>query len=110
MKVERKYHQIYVEFGDVKFDGEKRTVNTLRAALIQTLSKHGLREVIIQPRSIGYDQNIVRINDPEAEVKWGTSCRGVYLQVSVSEASFLEGVYREVVAALEGWQGGEKTD
>ena len=103
LKIKRKYFQIYIETEGLPFDGRDKTTNTLRAAFLQTLAMFNFREVIFQPRAMGYEQNVVRVNNPEAEVKWGISCEGFYLQVSVSDKTKLEKIADKVLSTLKAW-------
>jgi len=103
IKIKRKFFQIYIETEPLPFDGAKLTLNTLRAAILQCLASSRFREVIFQPRYTGYEQNIVRVEDPEAEVKWGTNCNGFYLQVSVSDKAQLVKLTEKVIDALKTW-------
>jgi len=101
--IKRQYYQIYVETERLPFDGFDRTKHTLRAAVIQCLAPMRLREVIFQPRSYDYEQNIIRVSDPEAEVKYGIDCRSFYLQVSVSDEKNLKPVFVKVMTAIKLW-------
>jgi len=101
--MKRKFYQIYLETERIPFDGARHTLNTFRAAVIQCLSPLLSREVILQPRSLGCDQNIGRVKQPQAEVKWGESCTGFFMQTSVSDKADLEPLFEKVTEAVKVW-------
>ena len=100
-EVKRQFFQVYTEFkrgNSGWFDGKQRTEYTLRAFLLQNLATHGLREVIPMKKSgYGVVEDVVRLSNPEAEIKYGVTCSTLYVQVSVSDKDALLDLNKKVL-------------
>ena len=110
MKVSRFYFQIYSEFIDFQFDGEKRTIHTLRAAILNKLALSGATIFIeYKPRrkeAYGYFEDVIKIEYKMdiAEIKFGVTVDKndkIYLQTSVERKEHLEKIHAEITEALE---------
>jgi len=102
MKISRQFYQIYSELENIKFDGINKTINTLRAKVLNTLSPNNFREYIPN-RKDGYEyfEDIIRVATPEAEIKFGVSRYDkIYLQTSVSNKDVLENLHQKVLNAM----------
>ena len=102
MKTSRKYYQVYEEITDVKFDGIKKTIYTLRAKILNALAPNELAEYRPNKKD-GYDyfEDAIKVKNPEAEIKFGISRYDkVYVQTSVTDKTTLEDLHRKVINAL----------
>lgn len=96
----RQFFQIYTEM-EAPWDAKERTESRFRAMLLNTLAQHGFREFIPARKNVyGFTEDVVRLSNPEAEVKYGITCKHVYVQVSVSDFSKLTDLNAEVVNAI----------
>ena len=62
-----------------------------------------LREVIAPKkwRESDTTEDVIRVSKPEAEVKYGATCRNFYIQVSVSEQHKLTDVNDKVLGVIQ---------
>lgn len=107
MKTKRKYYQIYEDFEALAFDGEAHTRATLRAAILEGLATHGFREFNPNNKQdYDYLEDVLRLQKPEAELKYGISHRAFYLQTSVSDQKELAQLHSETVELIKKWEKG----
>ncbi len=111
LEIKRQFWQIYTEFDRLTFDARTRTQATFRAIILTVLSlpPHELREVIPnnKQRSVVVE-DVIRINNPEAEIKYGFTCQTFYVQVSVSCHEALFKLNNQVLNAIRKWSGSEE--
>ena len=108
----RKFYQIYADFENIPFDGEKRTISTLRATILQNLAHFGLKEYI--PNKKRWDgsqrfEDVIKLASPETEIKIGLGDYPtvLYIQVSCSNAKEFEAMFDHCREILESWSKGE---
>ena len=117
MKTSRYYFQIYTELTDFQFDGKKRTIHTLRAAILNKLSSlDGMAFYSYKPRrkeAYGYFEDVIKIyyGTDMAEIKFGVTEDKIYLQTSVERKENLENLHMQLIRTLEDFfAGDEKND
>jgi hypothetical protein len=105
MKAKRKYYQIFQEFEALPFDANTRLLSTLRAAILEGLATHGFRDIMPKKKErYGYEEDVLKLREPEAEIKYGLSCNTFYLQTSVSDEKELALLHHETVELIKTWE------
>lgn len=104
LEVKRQFFQIYTEFEALPFNGTTKTQNTLRAWILEYLAQFGFREVIPKRKErYGFVEDLIRLRDPEAEIKYGISCQTFYIQVSVSDKTKLFILNNQILVEIRKW-------
>jgi hypothetical protein len=102
MNIKRQFFQIYTELERPQFNGKDKTEHTLRALILETLASHGLREVTPRRKGGVYGfEDLIRLRNPEAEIKYGITCQSLYVQVSVSESDVLKKLNDKVLRIFQ---------
>jgi hypothetical protein len=102
----RKYYQIYADFENIPFNADTKTMATLRAFLLENLAHFGLKEYHPNKKqSYSYFEDIVRLREPETEIKYGVGCPNnrFYIQMSCSEAKSFEAMFDYCIELLKEW-------
>jgi len=107
MNIKRQFFQIYTEIEPQP--RITRHLNTFRAKIIQELSKHILREYIPQNKNrYGFQEDVIRTSNPEAEIKIGFSCQSLYFQVSTTNQEETKPLHEEFMQILKEWENPHK--
>jgi len=109
LSLKRKFYQIYAEFSNISFDGETKTIPTLRAKILEELAFFKFKEYIPHKKqSCNRFEDVIKLREPEAEIKFGLGFENtLYVQVSCINADSIDAYFDVFKGILETWQKGE---